>query len=83
MIFDIEEFLVLDEIRKVMRISSQIILFILTFPIDLTFKIAKILAESISTFYSSNHASDFKHIDLTIFILLIDGSHVLMLEQYE
>ena len=83
MIFDIEEFLVLDEIRKVMRISSQIILFILTFPIDLTFKIAKILAESISIFYSSNHASDFKHIDLTIFILLIDGSHVLMLEQYE
>ena len=66
-----------------MRISSQIILFILTFPIDLTFKIAEILAESISTFYSSNHASGFKHIDLTIFILLIDGSHVLMLEQYE
>ncbi len=73
----------LDEIRKVMRISSQIILFILTFPIDFAFKIAEILTESTGTFYRSDHASDFKHVDLAIFILLIDGSHVLMLEQDE
>ena len=83
MIFDIEQFLVFDKIRKVMRISSQIIFFILTFPIDLTLKIAEILIESTGTFDRFDHISDFKHIDFTIFILLVDGSHVLMFEQDE
>lgn len=83
MIFNIKKLFVLDKIRKVMWIPSQIILFILPFTINLTFEIAEILAKTTDTFNRFDHTSNFQHIDFTIFVLLVDSSHVFMLKQNE
>lgn len=81
LIFDIKQFLMLDKVRKVMRIPSQIIFFVLALSIYLAFKIAELITDATASFDCFCHISDFEQIYFAISIFLMDGSHVLMFQQ--